>query len=454
MGWAVGEPPPAAAAALPGLSLVHTDTFTPSPEVGSFVVRVPLNGRVVRLTRVQGPRGSRDDEESPAAKRGEIKGLSAAAALRLKRSMLSVDGACVCSSFFVANTVPAGEFGWPEFRVFLRRYRSRFERRWPGVPAYWVKELTSTGTPHLHLVVLWLSSAPSLTEFREWNDNAWADVVHSSHPSHRFVACRVDLVRSYVGSASYLSGYLTQRKKIVRDDGEEEEERQSDTGKMWGCIHKNCLPIRWETDTLTGPQGVQATRVMRRWRQRKGTFWLHSKSSHDSPRTMGKPTEWRRLRVEKMKTFNGSLVSSLEGWLNVFRGLGFRVRRCRPRLFRQLRRTIWSRDDDTGRYENNGEEIHSACSGWHFIDVAHFGKLVRFVKGTGAAVSLTSCEKRWLKNGDVGRVQRVRDVRIDGTRLAGGSAAPRPSCIGVADLRWLHECGWFDAPPAQQPDSA
>jgi hypothetical protein len=69
------------------------------------------------------------------------------------------------------------------------------------------------------------------------------------------------------------------------------------------------------------------------------------------------------------------------------------------------------------------------------------------VKGIGGAASLTSCEKRWLKNGDVGRVQRVRDVRIDGTRLAGGSAAPRRSCIGREDLRWLQECGWFDASP-------
>jgi hypothetical protein len=396
----------AAAASPPsGLSLVHTDTFTPSPEVGSFVVRVPLNGRVVRLTRVQGPRGSRDDEDAPAGTRGEIKGLSAAAALRLKRSMLSVDGSRVVSSFFIANTVPAGEFGWPEFRVFLRRYRARFERRWPGTPAYWVKELTSTGTPHLHLIVLWLDSPPSLAEFREWNDNAWADVVHSSHPSHRAVACRVDLVRSYVGSASYLSGYLTQRKKIVRDDGEEEEERQSDTGKMWGCISKRFLPIRWETDTMTGSEGVQATRIMRRWRQRKGTFWLHSKSSHDSPRTMGKPTEWRRLRVEKMKRFNGARVSSLGEWLDLFRGHGFRIRRCRPRLFRRIGRKLWDQDEESGKIERrrveqkklNGEwvdEIHSACSGWHFIDVHQFGKLVRFVRRDRFA-GLTVCERRW-----------------------------------------------------------
>jgi hypothetical protein len=243
---AAGGPPASA-----GLSLVHSDTVTPSPEVGSFVVRVPLNGRVVRLTRVVGPRGSRDDEEKAGGKRGEIKGLSQHAALRLKRSMMSVDSTKVVSGFFIGNTVPAGEFGWPDFKIFLRRYRSRFERRWPGTPAYWVKELQGNGTPHLHLVVLWLADPPGLDEFRKWNDNAWADVVHSTHPRHRYVGCTVDPVRSYEGSASYLSSYLTQPKKIVRDDGSEEVGRQSDTGKMWGIIHKSHLPIRWESDTLT-----------------------------------------------------------------------------------------------------------------------------------------------------------------------------------------------------------
>jgi hypothetical protein len=265
------------------------------------------------------------------------------------------------------------------------------------------------------------------------------------------VGCRVDEVRSYVGSASYLSSYLTQAKKIVDpDDDREQAIRQSDTGKMWGCIGKGFLPIRWESDTLTGPQGVQATRIMRKWRERRGTFFLHSKQSHTMKKNWGKPVAWRRLRLEKMKTFEGAAISSVADWLRMFRESGFKIRRCRPRLFRRLTRDVWSLDVASGKYEKNGTEIHSACSGWHFIDVKHFGKLMRFVKGTGAASSLTGCEERWLKNGTVGHVRRVRDVRIDGSRLAGRSPARGVAGSALEDLRGLHECGWFDAPPVEQ----
>ncbi len=451
VGVAACVPPPAAAAAAPGLSLVHTDTLTASPEVGSFIVRVPLGGGVVRLTRVQGPRG-RDDV--PPIKRGEIKGLSAAAALRLRRSMMSVDQSRVRFGFFVGNTLPAGEFQWPDVTVFLRRYRARFERRWPGTPAFWVKELTDGGTPHLHLVVLWLSSPPSLREFRKWNDNAWADVVCSTHPSHRTVACSVDAVRSYAGSAAYLSGYLTQAKKIVHDDGSVEEgQRQSDTGKMWGCIGKRFLPIRWETDTMTAEQGEKTTRIMRRWREKKGTFWLHSRATYSMKERRGVPTEhWQRFDKTFGKAFSpGSFAD--ERWVALHKESGYRIRRCCPRLFRRLTRDVWSLDVESGKYENNGTEIHSACSGWHFIGVADFAKVVRFVKGVGP-VPLTTCEKRWVENGQVGSVQRLRGVRIDGSRLAGGRAPPGSSFIGRADLRSLYECGRVDASPVEQSPSS
>jgi hypothetical protein len=360
--------------------------------------------------------------------------------------MMCVNGAKVVASFFMANTVPAGEFGWPDFKLFLRRYRSRFERRWPGVPAFWVKELTTTGTPHLHLVVLWLSSPPVLSEFRKWNDSAWAGVVHSSHPRHRDVGCRVDLVRSYVGSASYLSGYLTQRRKVV-GEAEGECQRQSDTGKMWGIIGKSHLPISWESDTVSAAQGLQLTRIMRRWRERKGTFFLHSKSSHDSRRSQGKPVEWRRVRAAP------SAAVGVPELIEFYRGLGARVRRCRPRLFRRMTRSLWSVDERSRKWEKHGDEIHSACSGWHFINVADFGEVMRFVKGVRSPASLTSCEKRWL-NGSAASMRQVRNVRPHRENLAGRQSSRGSAECNREDLHGLHECWWFDAPPAVEPHSS
>jgi hypothetical protein len=123
---------------------------------------------------------------------------------------------------------------------------------------------------------------------------------------------------------------------------------------------------------------------------------------------MGKPVEWLRLQVEKLKAVDGSRISSLADWKSAYRDDGFRIRRCRPRLFRRIGCKLWDEDEDTGKIERRRveqkklneewvDEIHSACSGWHFIDVTHFGRLVRFIKQTCAGRPLTSCERRWLK---------------------------------------------------------
>jgi hypothetical protein len=235
---------------------------------------------------------------------------------------------------------------------------------------------------------------------------------------------------------------------------------------MWGVIHKSHLPIRWETDTLTAAEGTQATRIMRRWRQRAGRFWLHSKSSHDSLRTQGKPVEWRRLRLAKIKRLNGVELNTEAEWLGVFRSHGFRVKLVKPRLFRRIGCKLWDQDEDTGRVERRRvvqkrlgdewvDEIHSACSGWHFIDVRQFAPVVQHVKGIRPGAPLTSCEKRWLHHGTVERVRAVRKIRADGASVAGGCAARRvASSLSVEDLRWLHECGWFDAPGVESSDSA
>jgi hypothetical protein len=170
---------------------------------------------------------------------------------------------------------------------------------------------------------------------------------------------------------------------------------------MWGIIGKSHLPISWESDTVSAGQGLQLTRIMRRWRERKGTFFLHSKSSHDSTRSQGKPVEWRRVRAAP------SALVGVPELIELYRGIGCRVRRCRPRLFRRIGLKLWDQDESTGKIERRrvaqkklGEEwvdeIHSVCSGWHFIDVNKFGKLVRFVRRDKSA-GLTSCELKWAR---------------------------------------------------------
>jgi hypothetical protein len=106
-----------------------------------------------------------------------------------------------------------------------------------------------------------------------------------------------------------------------------------------------------------------------------------------------------------MKKMNGVELHTEAEWLAAFRSYGFRVKLVKPRLFRRIGSKLWDQDEDTGKVERrrveqkklNGEwvdEIHSACSGWHFIDVGQFGKVVRFVRRDRFA-GLTACERKW-----------------------------------------------------------
>jgi hypothetical protein len=361
--------PPVAAA---GLALLHSDSSFERREVGSFTLRVPENGNVVKLTRVAESRGG----SKPRNKRGGIHGLSQAAGLRLRRSMLAVDELRVESPFFVTNTIVAGEFGWPEVRRFLKVYRARFERRWPCVAAYWVKELTRRGTPHLHFVIPWpVGGAPSLSEFKAWNDDAWASVVKSEAPTWHGgrYACRVELLRSWQGATSYLSCYLS--------EDSSEDPRQSFSGKMWGIIGKKHLPVRWLPEiVLTPDEGKRVQRVLRKLQQRKRTYWLHSSRSRDSVSSRGRPFKWIRIRPGRIKTFEDIELEGLEHHLRVLRSFGFSVKRVRPTCMRCVKVPLWSMDERTRRMELHGEQLHSFSSGWHHLAAAQALRLADFVK--------------------------------------------------------------------------
>lgn len=365
-GACLPPPPPAL-----GLSLSHSDTL---PAVGAYILSIPENGAVAKIKRVEGKR----DRPKWLGQRGKIQGLSIAAGLRLQRSILSVDQARITRKFFVANTLVAGEFGWPDMKKFLRRYRSRFERKFPAASAFWVKELTKKGTPHLHLIVIFTQAEPpTRAEFIAWNDDAWASVVKSSSEHHRARACRVDELRTFEGAAGYLSSYLK------KGAGVGDDERQSECGKMWGIIGRKNLPVSWlPVVEMTESQGKKFQRVMRKLQRRKREFWLHSSISRDSLRSQGRPFVWRRIS-SKVETFNAQPVESLSSYLAALRAVGITVKRVRPRCCRRVSRPFWSVDEETQKWEKHGEEIHSFVSGWHFVKAATALRLASFVIKSG-----------------------------------------------------------------------
>ena len=393
----------------PGLSLVHSNSLKENAPVGSFVLRRAVGGSVVQLSRVLGKRPPRRE-----VKRGTIKKLTNAAGLRLIRSMRSLDQSKVEEASFVTNTLPLGEFPTSAIIKFLKDYRQRFERRWPGHSAYWAKELTEKGTPHLHLVIAWVKGAPvpSRSEFIDWNDNAWADVVKSTNPHHRRVACKVEKVRTWEGASTYLGGYLKQG---------QEDERLAEMGKRWGIIGKKNLPIETVESVEDRPVGQRMIRTLRRRRERQ-FIWLHSKQTHTLEKNRGKPVQWVRPPKKLPRSFLGYEVESVADYLQALRGNEFKVKRIRPRCVRTEVLNVWASDADTGKLEKYsdvptkpagerwsreeiraikaaGGEVYSAAASWHFLSDKEVQRLLAWARGEASGAVLTSCERRWLRLG-------------------------------------------------------
>lgn len=293
--------------------------------------------------------------------------------------MLSVDETAVESAFFATNTVPAGEFSIAEFKRFVKLWGQRFRRSFPAHCAFWVMELTKKLTPHLHVIVTWVNGrpgAPLLTDFRAWNDAAWAEVVKSTHPMHRIVACNVQPVVKWGGASSYLSGYL---KKSANQHADLE------TGRMWGVVNEEGLPVCWIGERLSREQGQYVVRCLRRHRQSK-VIWLHSLSSHDTLRTQGKPRQWARLRFKEGMSFERQRIASEADLVGCYRSFGFRVRRVRPTCFRREKIKVWSEDEDSGKIENRSGadgsdyEIYSAASSWYYLPGGVVQRLIAAAK--------------------------------------------------------------------------
>jgi hypothetical protein len=390
--------PPAA-----GLSLVHTYSQKGKEKCSSAVLRIAENGHVAHLRR---PRQSGPRKEGSAS-RGKVNGLSPAAAARCKRFLLACDHSKVVGTFEGCNTLPEGEFTFADFKGFLKNWRDRFERKFPGVPVPWVEELTAKWTPHLHFVVVWVRGVtrmPGLVEFRQWNDAAWAEVVKSSHPSHKKTACRVNRVRTWDRVVHYLSSYLTKR-----------DERQSDSGRMWGCIGRQFFPCKWVEVEVTDSERKEITRAMVRCRQSRRVV-LASSASYSLRKRWGVKTErWFRLSA----CFKAAPRSFMEHeWMKRHREHGHRLRIIRPRLYRRNAVKLWDQDEGSGKVERRCveqkimrrfcpvegkkvevwcDEIESVAAAWHYLPAAEVLRLLAYVR-RDAESGLTACEKRWARS--------------------------------------------------------
>lgn len=345
--WSVpqgpGDPLAGPAAEL-GLSLLHTCT------PGQYRFTLACGGHGALIQRVVHPR------PSPGCKRGKVRCFSRAAAARLRRAVDSVDRRCVVQVWFVTCTVRLGEVTWDEFEKVRRRYDARMIRRWgKRATGVWKKEPQKSGNPHLHLMLMWLTEPPSITEFREWHDAAWLQCVQGTCPAANMAICEVKEMRSWFGAQWYCAKYLEKMQPHF----------EGTRGKLWGYFNRKCFPRTWHREILPQAVGVRMVRVCRKLQERRRRWLVRA--------TVEGRAKWVRFHPRKRECESVDEVA--EQW----RSMGIAVRRAKRAVLRRRSIKLWSVDEDSGRVECHGEERESILSSWHSIESQQLLRLRDFL---------------------------------------------------------------------------
>ncbi len=239
----------------PVLSLVHT--LTEVGPVGSFKVKVANGGSAVRCTEIMEKR-----EKKPrrfARKRGRVRGMSRAAARRAEFFLRSINQEAVKGCFFITQTAGPEVLAvndWAKVERARRSWETKFERKYGKDAAccIWKKEPHKDQRPHLHRLLLWVVPPPSLEEFREWDDVAWAESLGA--PVER-CRCQVQGVMTWAGITIYLRKYIG---KTVKG----EEFGGAVTGKCWDIRWRKNAPIEFYEEIVTPEVGKQYVRTLRK----------------------------------------------------------------------------------------------------------------------------------------------------------------------------------------------
>lgn len=365
-------------AAAAGLSLLHKCSLGAKAEVvapGEFVLSIPKGGSCVRVREA----GVKRDRLPINTKRGAIKGFSHASRLRMLELLGLIDQSRVKCTFFMTLTIPSQDAcTWPELERHRRVYLHRFSRRWDTDHCFvtWKKEVGEVGgLLHLHALVFWLRDVPTVKEFREWNDVAWAEVVKSVNPHHQQRGCRVEKMNTWNGVKFYASKYL------CKDQLQPEEE----TGRIWGIAFRQAMAavVDVRAEVVQAEVGKRVRRVLRKLQEKKRTYWMAKQSSG-----------WIRLKPG-WRLENGTREKrcmTTEQRIEEHRASGHRIKRVRPCVMRRERVPVFVETEETRGstplqkwVSRETEEIHSYAPALHFLTADPVFRLVEFMKRRVAA---------------------------------------------------------------------
>lgn len=176
---------------------------------------------------------------------------------------------------------------WKVWKNDLKIYKEHLQRKFPQSEGFWKLELQRRGAPHYHLVFD-LNSEISLKDFRNWNDELWANIAHYLDTHAGVYACTVKKMSSPREALNYAAKYQTKETYAPVDAFGEiiSSERLGDSiGRLWGRIGKpNCSPsetILVRREWALNNKAIFA-QLIREMQQYSYADYLDRQGAHDS----------------------------------------------------------------------------------------------------------------------------------------------------------------------------
>jgi len=191
--------------------------------------------------------------------RGRVMGFSRKSRKRMLDLMNCIHENWVSEAVFLtltyADVFPEDAARWKrDLDVFCKRMRRQYPRAAVVWRLEWVPRRSGVNVgrlaPHFHLLVFgvpWMDL--------RWLATAWYETVDSGDERHLGAGTQAQRVRSRRGVMHYCAKYM----------GKTAMSPPFWTGRVWGVIGRELLPILLRTRELTWEQFYRMRRVMRRW---------------------------------------------------------------------------------------------------------------------------------------------------------------------------------------------
>lgn len=176
---------------------------------------------------------------------------------------------------------------WKDWKNDLVIYKRHLQRKFPQAEGFWKLELQKRGAPHYHLVCE-IHEEISLSDFRDWNDQLWANIAHYMDTHAGRYACTIKKMRSLREALNYAAKYQTKASYAPVDENGEIQTSAAlgdSVGRLWGRIGKpDCSPsetILVKREWALNNKHVFAE-LLREMQQYKYADYLDRQGSHNS----------------------------------------------------------------------------------------------------------------------------------------------------------------------------